>query len=263
MSFGDILVMPFWLLGLGAGVFWFVKGFLRYRAYRFLADTPEVSIRSMPMGLVHFHGKAWGENTLQSPVTHTPCFFYKVVIDRLDDENGRWRPCMTDTNGVEFFLQDQTGRVRIDAHGAVLDLPRAIRCRTGNVFWLGAFVDLIRNWKSLTASHTLPALDEDLRAYVGSLGPEVGGQFRLTEYCLLPNYWYDVIGTCAENPNARDERERNMIVKGDNEPTFLISFRSGPRLETNLRARALRFIFAGGAIAIFSLAVILSKFGLL
>jgi hypothetical protein len=213
------------------------------------------------MGLVHFHGKAWSEQSLSSPVTHTSCLFYKVDIEQWDESNGSWRPYMTDCNGVEFYLQDQTGKVRIDAQGASFDLPRSIRCRTGQVAWLGGFVDLLRNWKSLTAAHSLPATDEDLRAYVGSLAPPGGGDYRLTEFCVLPAHWYDVIGTCAENPNPRNPGDHNLIVKGENDPTYLISYQSGPSLETSLRARALRYIFIGAGFAILCLALILSTLG--
>lgn len=267
MTFDDLWITPLCVLGVGAGVYWFFSGLHRYRSYRFLADTPEIPIRSMPMGLVHIHGKAWGEKTLLSPVTHTSCLYYVVEIDRCEtDDEGHstaWRHYLTDSNGVEFHLLGATGgKVKIDPHGAKLDMPRSIRCRTGQATWVGGFVDLLRNWKSLTAAHSLPALDEDLRAYVGSLAEPSGGDFRLTEFCLQAGRWYDVLGTCVENANPRDDQDHNMIVKGKNDPTFLISFRSEKNLVTNLRSRALRFIFAGAGLAVLCLALLLANFGL-
>jgi hypothetical protein len=62
------------LLGFGAGILVFFKGFREYRKYRILVDTPEIPIRSIPMGLVEIHGRAEGEQTMPSPVSHTPCF---------------------------------------------------------------------------------------------------------------------------------------------------------------------------------------------
>ena len=44
--------------GFGAGLYLFFKGFRIFRKYRVLADTPEMPIRSIPMGLVEVHGKA-------------------------------------------------------------------------------------------------------------------------------------------------------------------------------------------------------------
>jgi len=48
------------MLGFGAGLYTFFKGFRIYREYRVLEDTPEVPIRSVAMGLVHVHGTATG-----------------------------------------------------------------------------------------------------------------------------------------------------------------------------------------------------------
>lgn len=268
MTFDDVWIALFCIAGTGVGVFWFLKGLHSYHSYRFLADTPEVPIRSMPMGLVHIHGKARGEETLTSPVTHTPCLYYVVEIDRCEtDDEGHttpWRHYLTDSNGVDFHLLGATGgMVRIDPHGATLDMPHSIRCRTGQATWLGGFVDLLRNWRTLTAPHSLPALDEDLRAYVGSLAGPSGGDFRLTEFCLQPSRWYDILGTCVENPNPRDDQDHNMVVKGKNDPTYLISFRSEENLEINLRSRALRYIFGGAGVAVLCLALLLANFGLL
>ncbi len=265
MSFDEVWMVFFCTVGFGAGVYWFFKGFPIYHEYRLLADTPEAPICSIPMGLVHIHGKAWSEQVVSSPVTRSPCVFYKVVIEEWQGGGkkggGSWRHYKTDCNGVAFYLQDQTGKARIDAHGAELDLPRSVKCQTGNVAVMGNLVNLFRNWKSLSAPGTIPAPDEDLRSYVGGLGPAIGGNYRLTEYCLLPGHWYDVTGTCVENPNAKDEHDRNMIVKGQNEPTYLISFRSEQSLESSLRNRAIRYAFGGAALAIACLAVLLRKLG--
>ena len=68
-------------IGLGAGLWVFFKGFRVMREYKVLQDTPRIPIRSVPMGFVHIRGKADGTQLLNSPVSHTPCCFYKVEID--------------------------------------------------------------------------------------------------------------------------------------------------------------------------------------
>ena len=57
----------------------FLVGFKQYREYRILADAPRARVRSMPMGLVHLHGKATGE-PLTSPLTGTRCFTFTADI---------------------------------------------------------------------------------------------------------------------------------------------------------------------------------------
>jgi hypothetical protein len=95
---GDLLLM----MGFGVGLYTFFKGLRVYREYRLLEDTPETHIRSIAMGLAHVRGTAVGEETLTSPVTHTPCFFYKVDIQKWEKDRNRsgCRHYRTDINRV-------------------------------------------------------------------------------------------------------------------------------------------------------------------
>jgi len=87
------------------------------------------------------------------------------------------------------------------------------------------------------------------------------GHYRLTEYCLVPGAEYEVTGTCVENPNPSDQRDRNMITKGQNEPTFLISSRREKDLKSMLRRKAVLHIFGGAALSVACLALLLAKLG--
>jgi hypothetical protein len=89
------------------------------------------------------------------------------------------------------------------------------------------------------------------------------GHYRLTEYCLLPGQTYNITGTCAENPNPRNAHDRNIIVKGTNEPTFLISSRAEKEVQSWLRKQSILMVLGGAALAIVCLAVLLGKLGLL
>jgi hypothetical protein len=93
--------------------------------------------------------------------------------------------------------------------------------------------------------------------------PTASGQYRLTEYCLVPGETYDLTGTCAENPQPRDEYDRNIIVKGTNEPTFLISSRTDKGVQSHLLKQTLWKVLGGAAVAILCLAILLGKLGLL
>lgn len=97
----------------------------------------------------------------------------------------------------------------------------------------------------------------------GRSTPVATGHYRLKEYCLLPGKTYDITGTCAENPHPRDEHDRNIILKGTNEPTFLISSRTGTEVQSYLWKQSLWMVLGGAALAIVCLAIILGKLGLL
>ena len=276
------------MVGFGAGLFSFFKGFRIYREYRVLADTPEIPIRSMAMGLVEIHGKAKGQQTTLSPVTKTPCFFYKVDIERWvrDKSGGHWSHAATEAEGVRFYLEDATGKVLIDAHGAEYDLIQTAKRETGQGVGasLGRLFDGTRDsslaagsWVSesdlldyaksvVSTAHTTFSLDGgSLLSGLGrgSIGLGMGSEhrYRLSEYCVLPEHWYDVTGTCVENPAPQDEHDRNIIVKGQNEPTFLISWRGEKEIKSTLRNRAALHIFGGAALSVACLAILLFRLG--
>ena len=274
-------------LGFGAGLYCFFKGFREYRKYRVLADTPVMPIRSIAMGLVEVHGKAQGEQLVTSPVTKTPCFFYKVDIERWKTDSkgrGSWQNYKTDINGVTFYLQDGTGKVLVNAHGAELDLIRTVRRETGGGAGrgLGALFGGGRNLPLPSGPYVTDgelieyvaqlgagggaALTDALKQLVGVGSLRFGGssarRYRLTEYCILPDHWYDVTGTCVENPQPNDADDRNLLVKGQNEPTFLISWRSEKGIEGTLRKRAALYVLGGAALAVVCLAILLAGLGM-
>jgi hypothetical protein len=88
------------------------------------------------------------------------------------------------------------------------------------------------------------------------------GRYRLRESLILPGQEYHVTGTCAENPEANDAHDRNMIAQGHNEKTFLISCKPERELQQGLRKRAVGMVFGGAALALICLALLLGHLGL-
>jgi hypothetical protein len=382
-------VYAFLSLGFAAGLFSFFKGFRVFREYRVLEDTPLIPLRSVAMGLVHVHGKATANEYITSPVTWTRCCFYKVDIEKWKTEQrgGRWEHYCTDQDGVRFYLDDNSGKVMVDARGAELDLLESGKREVGGP---GAGLRRLISGKDDLAlmSGAMPT-DADLLSYVGAastrragsfvawglhaaghqsdehreqarlkamelfqnlgrpgsvaqiLGgpgglveeallasgprsdpkqeqarlamleafkhpagsaeftenmrraaeahgadpqevqrfinrmeslqdpsaawglPAASGRYRFTEYCILPDHWYDVTGTCTENPGTSSDNDRNLIVKGEAEPTFLISRRPAQGIEKHLRRRAALMIFGGAALSVVCLGGLLAKLGLL
>ncbi|HVO64667.1 MAG TPA: hypothetical protein VMT53_27345 [Terriglobales bacterium] len=112
-------------LGTVGGVWMFFKGFRVFREYKVIEDTPRINIRSVAMGLVHIRGKAKLEPPILSPVSKTPCCFYKVEIEQWKSEgkSHAWKHIRTDVDGSKFLLADGTGEVPVDAHSAEIDVP--------------------------------------------------------------------------------------------------------------------------------------------
>jgi len=414
----------FWsFVGFGAGIYTFLKGFRQFRQYRLVADTPTIRIRSVPMGLVQVRGVACAEETLVSPVTHTPCYLFKVNVEQWhsdSDGGGEWKHVATDLQSVKFDLQDESGNILVDAASAELDLPdgpvrkvgsnssalnanfssqntvagalsgasvsdaellqyieQARMRNVGQMVGKGismvahaidpsrehqrnSFLSMLTDpsgagalgfqsqmvramlarkdpngeitrlsldvfkypqgtpefdaalmkvaqaytrtmgvtkqgldpstilfqarqnpqalaMVAMVAGGAEPQTDPDLEAArQAALAFERGnpltphtsirgaasGHYRLKEWCVLPGKTYDITGTCAENPHPRDEHDRNIILKGTNEPTFLISSRTGQEVQSYLWKRSLWMILGGAALAVVCLAIILGKFGL-
>jgi hypothetical protein len=255
--------------GFGAGLFYFFKGFRIFREYRVLMDTPEIPIRSVAMGLVEIHGKAKIEQPVTSPVTRTPCCFYKVDIEHWvhDKDGGHWAHVATDADGPKFYLEDASGKVLVDAHLAEYDLLQTAKVVTGG--GLGSTLRRVLpgiTGSSAVGASALPA--SDLWSYASETvsrhthgwgGRGTGARFRLTEFLVVPDHWYDLTGTCVENPAPRDDHDRNMIMKGNNEPTFLITWRSEKDIRRTLRTRAVQHIFGGGFLSVACLGIFLAK----
>lgn len=272
MSVGGLLFLINVSAILALGVYWFIKGFRIYREYRVLADTPESPIRSIPMGLVEVHGKAKPvtDQLVPSPVTQTPCLFYKVDIERWakdDQDGGHWSYFTTDVGGSRFYLEDASGKVLVDANHAEYDLLRTGQRETHDTITATVFLkfggrptpgDLEAYVSQVAAQHHASLSDVIKHQSLAPVLGQISGSFRLTEYCILAGHWYDITGTCVENPNPKDEHDRNMIVKGENEPTFVISWRGEKEVKSHLRNRAMKYIFGGGAFLFACLAVLVA-----
>jgi hypothetical protein len=114
--------------------------------------------------------------------------------------------------------------------------------------------------------HVMHAMESMARVQQGGLAammPAASGEYRLTEFCIVPDQTYEVTGTCVENPAPTDQHDRNKIVKGQSEPTFLISCRNEKQIKSNLRRRAALYIFGGAGLSTVCVAILLFKYGLL
>jgi E3 Ubiquitin ligase len=279
------------------GLLLFIFGFKKYAEYRILRDTPRAKVRSIPMGLVHLQGKAVGEKCLTSPLTRQPCFYYQVKVEKWvkkDKDREGWENYATDKGEEPFYLDDSTGKVRVNPARAEYDVTMTFRAEVEPQSGLGEF-RFGRGPKpyvhpSLGVAAPTP---QELRAYLqgqpgqasavlgqvaGRTGEVLGKvidaahavsswgnskeRFRFTEHCLIADRACNILGTCAENPSPQDEKDRNLIQKGQNEPSFVISDKTEIRLEKDIFRNALIMILLGGGFLI-AAAVALSALGLL
>lgn len=251
-------------LGFGLGLVLFFWGLSRFRRGLLVSDTPMIPIRSIAMGLTQIHGHASGEDPFTSPVGGTPCYAFRVIIERYE-RNG-WVHQRTDQNGRRFFITDDSGRIRVDPLNAKFDVPRNCRRIVGDLpvgaSLLGS-VGLEGRESSNECDFSLDAkTDDQLLEYAG-VGYGYSHALRFTEYCIEVDHEYDVVGTCVENPRPESDDDKNLITKGDHDHTFLISSKSSEQLKQEAGWRSSVMVFGGAALAVFCAALFMAIRGLL
>jgi hypothetical protein len=107
-------------LGVTFGPYFFWCGFGLLQRKRVMLDTPRSTIRAAALGSVEIIGKAVGPYTLVAPLSHTDCFYYRLVIK--SNPQGDLRKSIKEMC-APIFLDDGTGALMIYPPGSELLLP--------------------------------------------------------------------------------------------------------------------------------------------
>jgi hypothetical protein len=285
------------ILFFAVGALLFFLGFWSYRRYRLLADTPIIPVRSIAMGLTHAHGKATGDDRLTGPLTGAPCFYYWVRVEKFTQgKHGGWTPVSNEMDRRPFYLDDGTAKVLVNAPYAEFNVLQTFCYETGPKLGSKRFVEpslgvagpseqdlqtylagafdrasaalAATNVPGASAAAKTPSVGHTLAvpgiSSGGGLSLDFGAHhYRFTEDCLLADRDCTVMGTCVENPNPKDDLDRNLITRGENERTFLISSKSEQKVEKGLRKQALILILVGSLFIIMAAVFALRNAGLL
>jgi len=104
---------------LAAGLFWGCFYYLRLK--RWIEQTPTSKTRSLAMGLVEIKGIGERIYNLLSPISLAPCVYYRLRKYRRKNDGGNSQWVLTadiDSGPIDFYVRDETGRVRVDPWGA-------------------------------------------------------------------------------------------------------------------------------------------------
>jgi hypothetical protein len=229
------------VVGFFGGLFCFVKGFRVFRKYKVLADTPVMPVRSIAMGHVEIYGRATSEQTVLSPVTHTPCFFYQVKIEHWQRGNkggGRWAHYRTDANGVRFWIEDDTGRVAVDLRGVEVNLRQHSRREVGglSVKWSGSSLF----GGSTKAARAFGPSEAELLDYIRRGEIAIPVATRVAE----PAFFADADG--ATPPPSQEQAERELEAFREEMRRRRASPKSGSGLLNFFTTGHLRFGSIGG-----------------
>ncbi|MGA3327269.1 MAG: hypothetical protein ABSF45_22635 [Terriglobia bacterium] len=250
------------------------------------------------MGLVHLNGKSTGEHPLTSPLTRTTCYYYKAWVElwttKVKDDSKDWKTIRTEVDARVFYLDDGTGKVTVIPNNADFYVTRTFQAETGPGARGKRLVDPTlgvpgpSNQELLDYMQRVSEAAQTARATLnaavnampdsavktadkvllgmsgggGKLSNDLSGQrLRFTEECLIADRQCNILGTCVENPTPKDEHDRNLIQKGTNEPTFVISDKAEGALEKKVRRAALSMILVGALLMVAMVALVLRMDG--
>jgi hypothetical protein len=222
--------------------------------YHILTNDP------LPVGQLHGHrgpveieGQAVPEEdtgTVTAPFTGSECLAYTYEVEELrsSGKNSSWRTLDEGEGGVDFIVEDETGRVRVDPQGANIRLEsHTIRVSPGD--------ELPGRIESYLAStDDVDKQDGTLDLMVTELS--VGNKQRFTERRLDVGESVYVYGQATRDPETAGWGS-NLVdaVVGDGQatPVFVVS-------DTDERGTAWRFGKRGAGYVVFGLLCVL--FGL-
>ena len=173
------------VIGLGAGIYLFYKGFLLLQRRHLILDTPVSKIRGASMGMVELNGQAVGPYTVVAPITQRPCYYYRTLVWewRQAGKNKQWVKVAAECLHLPFFLDDNTGKVMVDPRGADLDLHRDFHEEFCDSFFT-----------------TKQAAPDPVRNFLSRHGVNTNNKIKVEEFCIKPKNALFMLGTLDANP---------------------------------------------------------------
>jgi hypothetical protein len=275
-----LLSQPLLWAGLGVilGPYFFWRGFRLLQRKRLIMDTPRSTIRAAALGCVELSGRVVGPYTLVAPLSHTDCFYYRLVIE--SNPQGDLRKRIQEMC-APLFLDDGTGTLMIFPQGAELQMqPSSERSEYGKlalaltkysegspefaqeycikpgdtIFVLGTLQE--NPWAKKNPIAESNELSRIGPGFVGEGEAELVGR-EAYPYLdpAVPS------GAVVASPNQFDLHPPVILIQG--EGPFVISTDSQKDLVGKLNLKSLLYIWGGPAAALWGLWEILRRAGLL
>ncbi len=264
------------LTGLGLGR----RQYGRYR--RVLASRPAMAGARVD-GLVRIRGRARSEAPLSSPLTATPCCYYRVEIEQerasfstdsaTGSDPGTWHAIYKETSAPGFLIEDASGSAQVQPEGLDLDVPplldHEIDSEPKNQRE-EAFLEYLRRkspdpWKTFLFEKTTqlllspeqaarPEVQERMRQARARIDRRLQRKtkrhnFRFREYCIVPGQEYEVV--CV--------MRGNVLSKDSAGGPFLISSGSSQEMERKQLRLAWNYAGWGLGMALFGLILLLAR----
>lgn len=175
--------------------------------------TPVHEIRSAVAGTVELRGLAQGESTIPSAITGQPCYYYRAVAWQ-EGSDETWRRVAEETGLIPFCLDDMTGRVQVNPHGAEVDLLRDFHEEYGRAT-LVTRTDVPESVMAFLARHNISAA-KGIRVEEYRISPEsplfVTGTLVTKDASQLAGLNLPSAQSSAKNPPASERGEIPVLA---------------------------------------------------
>lgn len=240
------------LFGVPAGIYFFFTGFKRLSEHNLILDTPTSTIRGMAMGLVEVKGEAvpLGQPML-SPFSASPCVYYRYTIEEYvhSGKSSHWDTIKSEESGVDFLVDDGTGRVEVNPRGAEVDIPfdHQFDVNPGQETPDG----VLRFLQYIGLPDNKPKMFLGLVAYGEN-------ERRYTEWFIAPGDNLYVMGTALPKPGVISDKNEEQIVitKGLRTPFFYISDSPEKKVLEKMAGEARLSVIGGAIVTLISLVYI-------
>jgi len=199
------------LAGFGFGLYLVYDGFTTWQDKRLVEDTPTERVRSAAAGRTEVQGTCTPvEGPTRAPFTGEDCLVATWEIEEYhsDDDGGHWETIDEGVVGVPFYLDDGTGRIRVEPDPAGTyeiedEFSTRLEVDGGDVE-----PEAVRTFLRAETAVDVP----DRGGVVGSL---FGERRRYTEYAVPPGEHCYVLG--GARPERVDGADRERLVLGREE----------------------------------------------
>lgn len=183
----------------GFGIFGFFWGFTRFKKMRLIENIPTSTVRSLAIGLTELIGKASIKTPLKSPMTKTPCVYFKYKVERYE-KRGKSSSWVTVAKGnshhCPFWLDDGTGRIMVFPQYAEMMLPTDFSITTG--------------WGKAIPNNIEEFLQSNLIRHKTFFG---NYRMRFTEWYICEGEEIYVLGTAKQTAQTNNNDYNKLIAR--------------------------------------------------
>jgi len=270
------------VIGEFVGIYYFFKGFKVLKEKRRIQNVPTSTIRAIPIGEVEIKGKAKSEYKLKTPLSKISCVFFSYIEEefRRVGKSYQWVKLLDIKSDFPFYIEDETGTVKIDPKGAELKLVNKYVEVEGRIRKTEYYILEKENVYVIGTAKKLPSFydieKEEIEKRIQEIMEKPEEKIKLDknkDMWIDENEWQIAreeikkkvreelmkkIKNTGNKKNISSEHLKNVVVcKGENSP-FIISTLREEQLVEKLKGQTSLMIFGGAALIIVCLGIILN-----